>query len=942
VIVNPLADFAHLSVLLTEQFDAPLTPETADERTLNVFLLVGGLHQILEDYLHQQAPLLDRAAKRLRSYDHPVASRGAFAAETIAAVRSAVRIRRPRVRSLISRAQDLTEVLEAAATAVVAGDDALERAERLWRQLHPAVDVFPRRLLESTVRLPNPFTKFGQRPQDCADLVRKFAERWPDRELQVLVIGVRTSGTYLAPLCRATLIERGYRRVQMLTVRQGQRWRRDEVTRLSDCVNDRGIVLVTDDPPRSGAAFARVAQDCIDHGVPPGRVVLAVQLSGDEESLPEVLRRYTTVLLPRDEWTTERRLSPAAVQRSLEDMLVGREIVTPQRTRLHVAAVGDVDRISSDRSSARARTRAVYRVRLVGKDGRQTEQDVYVCGVGLGYFGDYHRAVAERLRRHLPQVYGVADGLLFREWLPSRSRIAGVAPPRLEERIASYVLERREALSVDRELAARTTDQYSSWDLVADILGWALLGQLRILVAPLTWAAARRLTAVGRPALVDGSMSVSNWFAVPASSPANGAVKVEPDTHTFESAARVTFDPLFDLASAGASFDAEELLSGDGPHDRAFSERLVDAYESLSGEAVERERWFLYQALQNRRELDGLLRLGDVLVDQDQNARRLLATERALAAAEQRYIGDVFLRDLAPPRDGPLCALDIDWVLETRWLDFPVVTPNGALALRALTRHGFRPVLATGRALPELRMRVRAYRLAGGVAEYGAVVYDDAGGRSLSQLSPEEEAELERLRKALRRTPGVYVDDAHRHSVRAIRLVDGRRRGLADETIGAALNAAGVEESVRVVYGHLQTDFAPTSVDKGIGLRALAQALAADATEPFAFAIGDDLPDVPMLELAARRFAPANASPSLREALATVPDTQIVRRPRADGLLEAVQVFLGHDPRRCRICAPPRLSPRTPLLTIPLAAVDANRLGRLRHIAALAASLRRN
>jgi hydroxymethylpyrimidine pyrophosphatase-like HAD family hydrolase len=942
VILNPLADFQRLSALVTEQLEAPLASETAEERTLNVFLLVAGLHQILEDYLHRRGVVVARAGARLRSYDHRLASRGALAAETIAAFQSGVRVRRPAVRNLIRRAHDLTMALEATAAAVVGDDTALERAERLWRELRPAVDTFPEELLETTVRLPNPFTTFDQRPEDCAELMRRFAERWPDPERPVLVVGVRTSGTYLAPLCRALLIEQGYRRVQMLTIRAGQHWRREEIATLSTCVDDGGLVMITDDPPRSGSVLARVAQEFIDRGVPSGQVVLALQLAGDEESLPKKLRRYGAVLLPRHEWAIEERLSPTAVRSTLERMLMGREIATSDGKTTHVAAVEEVERLAADRPHARSRARVVYRVSIVGQGGSRAEHYAYVCGVGLGYFQDYHRAVAERLRTHLPEIYGIADGLLYRQWLPGRSRLAGVAPDGLEERISSYVLARREGLPVDRELAVRTTDQYASWDIVADILGRALLGRLRILVAPLTWAAARRLTAVGRPSLVDGSMSASNWFAVPSASPLNGLVKVDPDIRTFASAARVTYDGIFDLASAGASFDVEELLSGDSERERAFSERLVEAYESLSGEEVERERWFLYQVLQNQREIAGLSGPGDGESDQRLTARRLLATERALAAAEQRYVGDVFLADLVPAQDGLLCALDIDWVLETRWLDFPAITPNGALALRALTRHGFRPVLATGRALPELRARVRAYRLAGGVAEYGTAVYDGVSGRSASQLSPEEDAQLERLREALRGIPGAYVDEAHGHSVRAIRLVDGRRRGLEDETVAAALSAAGAEESVRVAYGHLQTDFAPASVDKGTGLRALARALGADPTEPFAFAIGDDLPDIPMLELAVRRFAPANASGSLRDLLDTVPGTQIVRRPRADGLLEAVKAFLGHDPRRCRICAPPELPPRTRLVTIPLAAADASRYVRMRHIAALAAELTRS
>ena len=76
------------------------------------------------------------------------------------------------------------------------------------------------------------------------------------------------------------------------------------------------------------------------------------------------------------------------------------------------------------------------------------------------------------------------------------------------------------------------------------------------------------------------------------------------------------------------------------------------------------------------------------------------------------------------PTAGALCAIDIDGVLETSPLGFSSLTPTGAVTLRAVTLHGYRPILATGRSLDEVRERCAAYHLAGGVAEYGAVVYN--------------------------------------------------------------------------------------------------------------------------------------------------------------------------------------------------------------------------
>lgn len=941
---NPLIDFRALCSRLTDLLDTECRSENEQERALDAFLLAAGLHQILEDHLHRQSPLLVRTAVRFRSFDRPVASAGAALAGAAANVGAFARTQRPRERALARRARELTELLETTATAVTSDPAALERAKRLWQTLREAMEHFPHALLNTTARLPNPFATFDQRPEDCAELTRRFAERWPERERPILVLGIRTSGTYLAPLCRALLLEANYRHVELLTVRAGQRWRSEERARLATVADGAGLALLVDDPPKSGSVVASVARECVDRGISVESIVLMLQLFGETDSFPDALRRYPSVLLPRSQWEIEERLSAASVGDVLTRLLTGRKVSTPQHGTIQVTAVEDVERakLGPVKGHGRGRARARYRVSLLDQAGERVEHDVYVRGIGIGYFADYPRTVVEQLQDFLPEVYGIEEGLVYRAWLPSEWRLLGASPDGLEERIASYVLARRDVLAVDRGLARRATDQYASWDLIADLLGWGLLGKLRMLIAPLTWAAARRLTAAERTSLVDGRMGAAHWFAPPAALPAEAALKVEPDESTFANAARLTYDAQFDLASAGASFDVQELLDNlDTTVERAFSERLLDAFTTLSAEPVDPERWFLYQVLHNRTELTKLFALRAGGTDPDLTAQRLLATERALAAAEERYVADIFLGDLAPPATGPLCALDVDWVLETRWLDFPILTPSGAIALRALIRHGCRPVLATGRSLGELRTRTHIYRLAGGVAEYGAVLYDQGAKQGTPQLSSEQEAALGRLRAVLRDTVGVHVDEAYRYGVRAIRLVDGRRRRLENGTIAAALAAAGVEGSVEVHYGHLQTDFAAISVDKGTGLRALACALgsAADDDRPFAFAIGDDVPDIPMLELAAHRFAPANASPALREQLVAVPGVKIVGRPRAAGLLEAVASFLGHDPGRCEVCAVPQLQVRQRLVAIPLAATDATRLARLAHIANFAALL---
>ncbi len=107
------------------------------------------------------------------------------------------------------------------------------------------------------------------------------------------------------------------------------------------------------------------------------------------------------------------------------------------------------------------------------------------------------------------------------------------------------------------------------------------------------------------------------------------------------------------------------------------------------------ERWLLHQLIR-------------VLILMEERSPAERSLDPRPARLFQRYYREVLIGD-APASSGPLCAIDVDGVLETMQMGFPATSPAGALALRALLRHGFRPVLATGRSLDELRGRSTAY-----------------------------------------------------------------------------------------------------------------------------------------------------------------------------------------------------------------------------------------
>ena len=519
----------------------------------------------------------------------------------------------------------------------------------------------------------------------------------------------------------------------------------------------------------------------------------------------------------------------------------------------------------------RHHSRAVYCVTLRHPDGRREERSVCAEGVGLGYFGERERLA------------------------PSRHPAASQLP----DAVADYVSSRSAVLPVARDPTTHWRHQDAPWRAAGRILSGAFgrgRDPARLLVER---AVSRRLLAVSKPAVIDEHMSIDHWFARDDGTLA----KVRFADADFGVHGGRCYDPVYDLASLGAE-------------DEELARAARAAYERITGQRVDEERWLLYSlvALQLR--------------DRDAGGRDSEAG-RALARAMQRWFATRYFAAVPLPTAGALCAIDIDSVLETSQLGFTATSPSGALALRALTLHGFRPVLSSGRSAIEVRERCESYRLAGVVSEYGAVIYDHVSGETRELLDDRQRAHLTALREALGSVEGIVLDPAYTAAVRAFRYDErGRRRGLLGDTVASALDRAGVCAVVRTIPGVMQTDFMVVDIDKDAGLCALGAEL------PAALGVGDTVSDLPMLARSTLAWAPSNANEEVRSA-----PVQISRRRFQGGLADAVGALLGHAAGSCASCAGPSLPPEARLLARLLSVHERGKAGKLAAAARLAGGL---
>jgi hydroxymethylpyrimidine pyrophosphatase-like HAD family hydrolase len=879
---------------------------------LDAYLFAAGAVQICQDRLNGTPWLISRAVRTLDDTGAGKALRLALnGAVTAAGLSPGI----GRLRAWCSVAQQLTDALADAVTTGPTDADADRGAatgrvpallDRLGAEVPEPVATV---LAGSLLRPPSSFRSFDQHPRDVVELVARFARRYPDRSRRLLVVGLLTSGGYLAPLAAAALRAEGYTHVEVRSTRPAAASSRADTAALRSAGREGALALLIDDPPSTGMTLAATARGLQRLGFPAERVVMLFAAFADQP-VPGSIAGYPSVVLPPADWHIRDRVREESLRRTLAELLPDQEVLA-----LSVGEPGLPSRWSHLEVPLTA---------LVHTESGVRELHLVVQGAGTGYLGRHALAVADALAGLVPRVHGFHDGVLLRDRLPgepdravdlTRTRHVGAAD------VVRYVARRRERLPLSTDRGPLLTGRQPVWEVGARVFAGScgrLADPLRpLLIDPLL----RELLRTPAASLVDGQTAFGRWWPGP-----EGWAKTDFDEGSFSHLDLAAYDAAYDLAGAAQALPEDE-------------DRLVADYERLTGSRIQAARWCVYGVVHgwNAERLAG----SGVGTGMDEADAR-----RARSRALQEYLGGLYLRDIdsqraagadptaRPPRGW--CALDVDGVLETDLSGAPAPAPAGTMALRGLRAHGYQVLLATGRPVPEVRDRCRAYGLPGGVAEYGAVVYDAVRDRSTSLVAGPDRTPLTALLSGL---PSVTLDPQYRWCVRAHRGSGGDRTGLDDETV-RELSGRPEAAGFAVVQGQTQTDFVPVGVDKAAGVAALLELLDAPEGIRPVLAVGDSATDIPLLRWARHGCTPANAAATVREAGITV-----LRRPYQAGLADAVGRLLGHSPGRCSRCRPPALSPADAALTALLAVPEAGRAGvpaRLARLARARAALGRS
>lgn len=617
-LTNLLVDLDALGRLLSQELDAATEVGAAQpDHLLDAFLFGAGMTQVVEDLRHRLPGLLASAARSFERFAAPVAAR---ASRATAACAKALTVREDRtLAALQAKLHALVSVL---AQAVVEtgeptrsqtsdagwpqGSDAeLDALRRGVEGIRSDVGVLPAMVRTEILRLPDCFRAFDQQPADCQSLAARFAQRWPPPGRPLDVVGVRTSGSYLAPLLAACLQRLGYPQVRWCTLRPGQYWRRAELARLRTAAGS-AMALVVDDPPVTGAKVLESLEALAGMGFPHERIVVLLALLGSEDALPERLAHHSVVTLPWDAWACHRQLEEPRLTRTLQTMLTDRPVVLTDTGAL--ATVGAVDELrpaalpsASDlltRPLARSHLQARYRLGFHDVEGTARQIEVEARGTGLGYLGRHALAVGTRLEGLVPPVLGFEGGLLFSQALPETARLETHAceQPEVPEQLAGHIAERASRLAEPEDTSMRLRGRGPVWEHASYLLR-SPLASAGLLLGPAARRLSRRLVHTDHPSIVDGNTGVPHWFVL-GTPDGRSLLKTAFDERAFSVWDHACYDAVWDLAIAAA--DHALRMAREQADPAPFACALRAAYEAKTGTAIASERWVLYQAMHLR------------------------------------------------------------------------------------------------------------------------------------------------------------------------------------------------------------------------------------------------------------------------------------------------------------------------------------------------------
>jgi trehalose-6-phosphatase len=769
---------------------------------------------------------------------------------------------------------------------------------------------FPSRLLSTRVRIPAAFRSQDLTHFDGLELGRILAEDCPHRSRPILVAGLRTAGSYFAPLVRGYLEARHYRNVETVTLRPKQGLSARERAQLAQAAANGALVAIVDEPVDSAGTLAEAVECMRQAGFPVDDIRALFPAHpfrrGWRNGTPGLaLSGLRALTLEPGEWNKRTFLESREALNQIREYFefAGKQVLDLRLCPARSQAISELRQ--AEDPGLHWRLKRVYEVEVESATGAFERHHVLAKSAGWGWLGYHSFLAGTRLAPFVPPVLGLRHGVVFMEWQPRDG--AGARQPPVDS-AASYIASRVRCLNLmenpTEDLANagrhRGTDELAA--VLSGAYGWKLTAALKR--PRISQELARLVNPL--PTLIDGKMRETEWVG------REGAlVKADFEHHGMGKHELNVTDPAFDLAEMILHWD---LTLED-------EQRLIKRYVEQSGDGGVSDRLILQKLLAGTWAMNQAIRKLNhpaMWGHRQEINREYLQAWRFLTIHVTRFCARLCCRPKTPDWSEPLVVLDVDGVLDKQIFGFPSTTAAGLRAVSLLASHGMTCALNTARSASNLQEYCRAYGFVGGTAEYGGFAWDAITGRERVLVSPESLAQIEQLRNALREIPGVFLDEDFRLVVRAYTYAQGRTVPVPEMVIRGLIANLHLDR-LRVHQTYTDSAVIAAECNKGVGLKSFLEL--GGHSEWNTVAVGDSEPDLAMFHVARRSFAPGHIGcPGPARLLGC----RIAGKPYQGGLLENVRTLVHPDGGTCQRCRIPgmTLAPADELFRRLLVAAD--------------------
>ncbi len=267
------------------------------------------------------------------------------------------------------------------------------------------------------LNVPSPFRRLDMSHHDVLAMGRLLIERLPDRSVPVVLVGLRTSGSYFAPLIRAQLETQGYAAVSLLTIEPNKGAGRAERRMLERHGKEGGFAVVVDDPPDTGGTVYSALTIARRAGFAEDRLKVLVAAHPTRRKPLAEARDGLVIALDPERWHKRRMLEPEKVKARLNDYFAPQGLsVTSVTASASAKAINErLDKASL--SGRGSHLKRVFEVRLKAGDGTVSTRYILAKSTGWGWLGYHGFLAGHRLAGHVPPILGLRDGLVYMQWI---------------------------------------------------------------------------------------------------------------------------------------------------------------------------------------------------------------------------------------------------------------------------------------------------------------------------------------------------------------------------------------------------------------------------------------------------------------------------------------------------------------------------------------------